>query len=345
MNSRVNSPACARPTCDRRQRALASASREMREAAGSLLALHGARAPRAGPRLLRGRRASSARRRLRHRAGAGAAVRPHAGAPDRRCSTATRSSNSAPAAARSRDAPVADARAFELPDPRNQPRSARAAAARLRRSRALARAAARALPRRRCSRNEVARCDAGACGGLAPARHHGARRRPFPATADPGGRPGAGEAARSGENDHAEPPYESEIGLVARAWIASSPRAWTRRHPLHRLRLSAPRVLPPAALDGTLMCHYRHRAHDDPFFLPGLQDITAHVDFTALAEAAARPALDVLGYTTQAQFLVNCGITEFSRDAERRGRAALRAARRRRRRSCSRPPRWASSSR
>ncbi len=61
---------------------------------------------------------------------------------------------------------------------------------------------------------------------------------------------------------------------------------------------------------GTLMCHYRHHAHDDPFFLPGLQDITAHVDFTAVAEAAIDAGLHLVGYTTQAHFLINCGITD-----------------------------------
>ncbi len=61
---------------------------------------------------------------------------------------------------------------------------------------------------------------------------------------------------------------------------------------------------------GTLMCHYRHHAHDDPFFLPGLQDITAHVDFTAVAEAAIDAGLHLYGYTTQAHFLINCGITD-----------------------------------
>jgi len=66
----------------------------------------------------------------------------------------------------------------------------------------------------------------------------------------------------------------------------------------------------PQRAQGTLMCHYRHRAHDDPFFLPGLQDLTAHVDFTAVAEAGIDAGLKLLGYTTQAQFLVNCGITE-----------------------------------
>lgn len=61
---------------------------------------------------------------------------------------------------------------------------------------------------------------------------------------------------------------------------------------------------------GTLMCHYRHHAHPDPFFLPGLQDITAHVDFTAMAEAAFAGGLDVLGYTGQAAFLYNCGLLD-----------------------------------
>lgn len=57
------------------------------------------------------------------------------------------------------------------------------------------------------------------------------------------------------------------------------------------------------------MCHYRHHAHPDPFFLPGLQDITVHVDFTAIAEAGTEAGLEFLGYTTQAAFLLNCGLT------------------------------------
>lgn len=61
---------------------------------------------------------------------------------------------------------------------------------------------------------------------------------------------------------------------------------------------------------GTLMCHYRHHAHPEPFYLPGLQDITAHVDFTAMALAAQDAGLDVLGYTSQAGFLLGCGIGE-----------------------------------
>jgi len=58
------------------------------------------------------------------------------------------------------------------------------------------------------------------------------------------------------------------------------------------------------------MCHYRHHAHADPFFLPGLQDITSHVDFSAVAAAVREGGLALAGYTSQAQFLVNCGITE-----------------------------------
>lgn len=61
---------------------------------------------------------------------------------------------------------------------------------------------------------------------------------------------------------------------------------------------------------GTLMCHYRHHAHPDPFYLPGLQDITAHVDFTAMALAAQDAGLDVLGYMNQASFLLAAGIGE-----------------------------------
>jgi SAM-dependent MidA family methyltransferase len=61
---------------------------------------------------------------------------------------------------------------------------------------------------------------------------------------------------------------------------------------------------------GTLMCHYRHHAHDDPFRLPGLQDITAFVDFTAIAEAATAAGMQLEGFASQARFLVACGIDQ-----------------------------------
>ena len=66
----------------------------------------------------------------------------------------------------------------------------------------------------------------------------------------------------------------------------------------------------PQRTDGTLLCHYRHHAHDDPFLYPGLQDITASVDFTAVAEAADHAGLQVSGFTTQAHFLINSGLEE-----------------------------------
>ncbi len=64
----------------------------------------------------------------------------------------------------------------------------------------------------------------------------------------------------------------------------------------------------PERNEGTLRCYYRHRAHDDPYLWPGLQDITAWVDFTAVAAAATAAGLGVAGYTTQAQFLLAAGI-------------------------------------
>jgi len=72
----------------------------------------------------------------------------------------------------------------------------------------------------------------------------------------------------------------------------------------------------PQRNQGTLMCHFRHHSHDDPFFLPGLQDITAHVDFTAIAESAIDSKAHLLGYTTQAHFLINCGITDFLAESD-----------------------------
>lgn len=66
----------------------------------------------------------------------------------------------------------------------------------------------------------------------------------------------------------------------------------------------------PQRAMGTLMCHYRHRAHGDALFYPGLCDITAHVDFSAIASAGTRAALRVAGFCAQAPFLLSCGILE-----------------------------------
>lgn len=59
---------------------------------------------------------------------------------------------------------------------------------------------------------------------------------------------------------------------------------------------------------GTLMCHQQHKSHTDPLYMPGQQDITAHVDFTAVAEAGSNCGLDIAGYTSLASFLLNCGL-------------------------------------
>ncbi len=66
----------------------------------------------------------------------------------------------------------------------------------------------------------------------------------------------------------------------------------------------------PERRDGTLICHYRHHAHADPLHWVGLQDLTAFVDFTALAEACIAVGLDLVSYSTQAQFLLACGLEQ-----------------------------------
>ncbi|HEU4621300.1 MAG TPA: SAM-dependent methyltransferase [Burkholderiaceae bacterium] len=66
----------------------------------------------------------------------------------------------------------------------------------------------------------------------------------------------------------------------------------------------------PQRTQGTLMCHYRHHAIDDPLRWPGLQDITAHVDFSGIARAAEDTGATLVGYTSQARFLMNCGVLD-----------------------------------
>jgi SAM-dependent MidA family methyltransferase len=107
------------------------------------------------------------------------------------------------------------------------------------------------------------------------------------------------------------PGFESEISLATRAWMAE----WGRRLQRGALLLidyGFPRreFYHQQRGRGTLMCHYRHHAHTDPFYLPGLQDVTAHVDFTAVIAAAHGAGLELLGYTSQGQFLLNCGILD-----------------------------------
>jgi len=123
------------------------------------------------------------------------------------------------------------------------------------------------------------------------------------------------------------PGYASELGLAAGPWIAALGGSLAAGVAL-LVDYGFPRreFYHPERAGGTLMCHYRHRAHDDPFFLPGLQDITAHVDFTAVAEAADAAGLRVAGYTSQAAFLLATGITELAAGAQAAGDAALAAA-------------------
>ncbi len=103
--------------------------------------------------------------------------------------------------------------------------------------------------------------------------------------------------------------YETEINLAAPALVSSLAQRLTRGALLFiDYGFPAHEFFHPQRNRGTLMCHYRHQSHADPFLWPGLQDITAHVDFSAMAKAGA--GLELLGYTGQAQFLINCGITE-----------------------------------
>ncbi len=104
------------------------------------------------------------------------------------------------------------------------------------------------------------------------------------------------------------PGYTSEINLRAEAWVESLGQ-WLHKGAALIIDYGFPRheYYHPQRAQGTLMCHFRHHAHAEPLVYPGLQDITAHVDFTAIADAALKAKLDVLGYTSQARFLINTG--------------------------------------
>ncbi|MEK9719909.1 MAG: SAM-dependent methyltransferase [Quisquiliibacterium sp.] len=105
--------------------------------------------------------------------------------------------------------------------------------------------------------------------------------------------------------------YLSEFGAQAKAWISELAGRLVRGAVL-LLDYGFPRheYLHPQRATGTLMCHYRHFAHTDPFVWPGLQDITAHVNFSTLAAAAAGGGLDCLGYCSQARLLMNLGLLD-----------------------------------
>ncbi|HYG42902.1 MAG TPA: SAM-dependent methyltransferase [Bordetella sp.] len=107
------------------------------------------------------------------------------------------------------------------------------------------------------------------------------------------------------------PGYVSEINLQAEAWMRAM-GGWLAHGAALLLDYGFPRreYYHPQRAGGTLMCHLRHHAHADPLIAPGVQDITAHVDFTAMANAALDAGLQVLGYTSQARFLMNAGLAE-----------------------------------
>jgi SAM-dependent MidA family methyltransferase len=122
--------------------------------------------------------------------------------------------------------------------------------------------------------------------------------------------------------------YASEINLAAEALVEDLGRrlaggaivaidyGFPRREYYH-----------PDRREGTLMAHYRHRATPDPFLWPGLADLTAHVDFTAIAEAGARAGLGVAGYASQAAFLIGAGILDrLAETGDPSSAAYLRAA-------------------
>jgi SAM-dependent MidA family methyltransferase len=121
--------------------------------------------------------------------------------------------------------------------------------------------------------------------------------------------------------------YTSEINMLLPAWMNSLASClkqgvvllidygFVRREYYH-----------PDRHMGTLTCHYRHHSHDDVFLYPGLQDITAHVDFTAVAQAALAANLQVSGFATQAHFLMSCGLMTMTDDLSKDVQASYQTA-------------------
>jgi SAM-dependent MidA family methyltransferase len=109
--------------------------------------------------------------------------------------------------------------------------------------------------------------------------------------------------------------YSSEINVRLAPWIAGLAQALDQGVMLF-VDYGLPRAqyYSPERKRGTLLCHYRHRFHDDALAHVGLQDIGAWVDFTAVAEAAVANECSVIGYTTQAHFLIGCGIDRLLAD-------------------------------
>lgn len=118
-------------------------------------------------------------------------------------------------------------------------------------------------------------------------------------------------AIQAAVGDRLPPGYESEWCPSLQPWLVALAECLAEGVML-LVDYGYPRreYYQPDRAAGTLLCHYRHRVHDDPFLYVGLQDITASVDFTAVAEAALATGLVVAGYTTQVYFLLGCGLEQ-----------------------------------
>jgi len=116
----------------------------------------------------------------------------------------------------------------------------------------------------------------------------------------------------------------TEVNLAAKAWLASLASA-LKQGAIFIIDYGYPKAeyYHPQRSTGTLMCYYQHQGHDNPLTLQGLQDITAHVDFTALAQAAIDNQLDVDGFQSQADFLLAGGITDLLNHSESLNELAL----------------------
>lgn len=117
------------------------------------------------------------------------------------------------------------------------------------------------------------------------------------------------ECIRARRSDTWPDNYTSEINTSLAPWFSGFERA-TESAVLLLIDYGYPEnaYYDSQRAAGTLRCHYRHLAHDDPYLYPGLQDITAHVNFSAVAEAGTSAGLALEGYTTQQQFLINCDL-------------------------------------
>ncbi len=118
-------------------------------------------------------------------------------------------------------------------------------------------------------------------------------------------------------NDNPQRAYITEVNLLAMDWLKSIADILQAGAVLIvDYGYTAKEYYHPQRYMGTLMCHYQHHRHDDPFFLPGMQDITSHVNFSQVAQTAIEAGMKVCGFTTQAHFLMAGGLVELTRDLD-----------------------------